>query len=426
MNQIIEDLYPMDRQPLGEGYDSAIEYLNHLLKLGIITYPSGTKLETWTVPEEWVVHDAWVKYKGKKIIDYKKDPLSLMVGSLPFQGQVSLEELAEHLHYSDEQPDALPYEFKFYDKDWGVTLPKNKIYKDNKLILGKGKYQVFIDTEYRPGVMKVAVHTIQGKTDKEILLFAHLDGAHQANNNLSGVAALVGLVKHIKPKKLEHTIRLVFCPQTIGSIAYALTEDLSKVEFMIALDIVGNVNPEGFLLQKAFDQEARVNRSAYLALRGMGKGFRNGKFRSTIGSDEYVFNDPTIGIPGLMLTSFPYDEYHTSNDIPEKISDEAIADAQKFIIKTIEYYEKDFIPVREFKAPLFRSGFKLQSKGKQLNLSWDYFINCMDGEKTLSELCVDFGLNFEYVLENVQKLIKAGKVSRRPIAGEGALKKTSR
>lgn len=421
----------MNRCLLGEGYDNALLYIQKLIDLEVLEFPSGTQLETWTVPDEWVVRDAWVKRNGKKIIDYKKEPLSLIVNSLPFSGTVTREELSEHLHYQEEMPDHYMYEYKFYEKDWGFTLPKNKIFKKgkdgkSKVALAKGDYEVFIDTEFKPGVMKVGVHTIKGKTDKEILLFAHLDHPYQANDNLSAVACLIDLVKDIKPEQYEHTIKLIFCPETIGSIAYAMTQDLSNVDFVVALDAIGNENEEGILLQKAYDKEARINNIAHLALRGLGTGYRQGIFRSSIGSDEYVFNDPKIGVPGIMLTTHPYTEYHTSADTPDRISYEMIERVQKAIIKIIEYYEQDFVPERRFLAPLFRSGFGIQTPGKQLNLSWDYLIYEMDGSKLFSEICVNYGLNFEHTLERVERLIESGKVVRRSDAGEGTLQETSR
>ena len=424
MKQIIEDLFPMNAGLLGAGYDNRLEYIKKLINLEICEYASGTEVGTWTVPDEWVVKDAWVKFNGRKIIDYKKNPLSLVVGSLPFKGKVQFEELAEHLHYSEEMPDEHSYEFKFYEKDWGVTMPKNKVYKKNKegvneLRMKDGEYEVMIDTEYRPGVMKVATHTIPGKTDREILLFAHLDHPFQANDNLSAVAGLIDLVKKIKPKQYEHTIKLVFCPETIGSIAYAKAEDISKVEFMIALDIIGNSHPEGIALQKALDTTHSVNDAATLALRGLGTGYRKGAFRTAIGSDEYVFNDPIIGIPGLMLTSHPYDEYHTSADTPDKIDYKMIEQAQLAVIKTIDYYEKDFIPVRGFQGPLHRSKYGIQSAGKQLNLSWDYLWYGMDGETRLSKLCVDYGLNFEHTYEQIEKLLEAGVIRKSTDVGQG-------
>ncbi len=419
----------MNRCLLGAGYDSALLYIDKLIPLDIFHFSSGAKVGTWTVPDEWIIRDGWVKFNGEKIVDYHKDPLSIVVGSLPFKGMVHSDQLKNHIHYSDEQPSAHLYEFKYYDKDWGVSIPKNKIYKkegDQTIcIFEEGMYEVFIDTEYRPGTMKVAKHTIKGKTDREILLFAHLDHPFQANDNLSAVAGLIDLVSYIKPGQYEHTIKLVFCPETIGSIAYAETQDLSKVEFVIALDAIGNSHEAGVMLQKSFDTTQRINTIAALALRGMG-GYRQGAFRCGIGSDEYVFNDPKIGIPGIMFTSHPYDKYHTSFDTPEFIDYDMITRVQKAIIKIIEYYETDFIPERKFTAPLFRSKYGIQSTGKAQNLAWDYFIYSMDGTRTFSSLCLEFGLNYELTYDHIGKLIADGQISRRPIVSERNVKKTPR
>ena len=429
MKTIIEDLYKMNRCLLGEGIDNALLYINKLIPLDVTEYPSGTQLGTWTVPDEWIIKDGWVKFNGEKIVDYYKDPLSIVVGSLPFKGTVNLDEMKKHVYYSDEQPSAHEYEAKYYKKDWGVSIPKIKIYKKEKeetvCIMEEGEYEVFIDTEYRPGTMKVATHTIKGKTDKEVLLFAHLDGPYQANNNLSGVAALIELVKYIKPEQYEHTIKLVFCPATIGSIAYAQTQDISKVDFMIAVDAIGNKHDGGPMLQWSFDKTTRINVIAALALRSMGS-YRQGQFRSSVGSDEYVFNDPKIGIPGIMLTSHPYDKYHTSYDTPEFIDYDMMTHVQKAIIKTIEYYEKDFIPERKFTGPLFRSKYGIQSTGKPQNLAWDYFIYAMDGTRTFSSLCLEFGLNFELAYDHIQRLITDGQISCSPIVSKGGVKKVTR
>lgn len=427
MKQIIEDLYPMNRCLLGEGFDNALKYIDTLIPLKVHSFKSGTKFGMWEVPNEWIVRDAWVKKNGEIFLDYKKDPLSLVVGSLPFHGTVDAEELKKHLHYSSEQPSAFFYEYKYYDKDWGFTIPMNRIFKKEGdamvSIFEEGDYEVMIDTEYRPGTMKFGVHTIKGKTDKEILLFAHLDHPFQANDNLSGVACLVDIVRHLKPEHHSHTIKLVFCPETIGSIAYALTQDLSKVDFVIALDAIGNTHEGGIMLQKALDPNAYINTVANLAMRNQG-GYRQGAFRSMIGSDEYVFNDPQIGVPGIMLTTHPYPQYHTSFDTPETISYETIERVQKVIIKIIEIYEKDYTPERKFSAPLFRSRYKLQSTGKAQNLAWDYFVYNMDGEATLAELCLTYGLNFDLTYGQLESLIADKEISRRPTHRERNIPKT--
>jgi aminopeptidase-like protein len=404
MTNIIEKLFPYNATLLGEGYDARLNILRKELSLEIMEVPSGTEFGTWTVPEEWVVRDAWVKYKGKKILDYKKQPLSLVVGSLPFSGKVDLKELTEHLYWSDERPDATPYVMKYYEKVWGFCLPKEKKEK-----LKEGEYEIFIDTEYKPGHLKLAVHTIPGKSDREILLFAHLDHAFQANDNLSGVACMLDIKNRIKS---DHTIKIILLPETIGSIAYAHIADLSKVEFVIAVDICGNDKP--ILMLKSFDPEAKINRIAHCALQMIGKGYNKGKFRATIGSDETVFNDPLIGIPGICLTTHDktWLDYHTEFDTPDKIAFDKITEMADLILKIIDVADRDYIPKRNFKGPLFRTKYKLQSGLKQLNLNYDYFFYRIDGKISLAELCADHELNFSVMYEVMEKIITDGKITK--------------
>lgn len=403
MKSIIEELYKMGATLMGAGYDNALLFLSKLIDLEIIEIPSGTQLETWTVPDEWVVREAWVKYKSKKILDYTKQPLSLVVYSEPFKGKLSKEEFLNHLYFSADQPTKTPYIFKFYERDWGFTMPANERKK-----LKDGDYEIFIDTEFKPGTMKLGVHTIPGKTDREILLFAHLDHPYQANDNLSGVACLVDLVP--KLKDLDHTIKIIFCPETIGSIAYGVTQDISKVDFVIAVDICGNDNT--LLIQKAFDKEARINRVAHIAVRSVGESYNKGEFRATIGSDEYYFNDPKVGIPGIMFSRWPYDEYHTTDDTPDKIHYPSIEKTQQVILKTIQIYEQDFIPVKNFKGPLMRSKYRAQTGYSNLNRCYDMLFYSMDGKRSLAELCAEVGLEFEHTYKLIKELEDDKQVSR--------------
>lgn len=400
LKEIIETLYPIPAYLLGDGYDKRLSYLKQFLPMDVIEVPSGTEFSTWKVPEEWIVRDAWVKYKGKKIIDYQKNPLSLVVGAMPFQGKVTLEELKKHVYFTDDKKH-VPYIFRYYTKEWGFC--------HNKELKKEGEYEVFIDTEFKPGTMKLGVHTIPGKSDKEILLFAHLDHPFQANDNLSGVACLVDIAQRIKS---DHTIKIIFCPETIGSIAYAHTQDLSKVDFVISVDCCGNEHRNGFLLLKSWNLESKINRYAHCAFQMAGTSYRKAKFRGTIGSDETVFNDPDIGIDGICLTSHPYDQYHTDQDTPDKINYDKIKEMADLVIKMIEVADKDYVPKKNFKGPLFRTKYGIQSIVPQLNLNWDYFFYSINGKKSLAELCADFEMSFDEVYKVLNKIIEDGKITK--------------
>ncbi len=433
------------------------EYINGIIPLTMQIVPSGTEVGDWKVPDEWVIRDGWVKFNGEKILDYKDNPLSVVVGSLPINKKCDLAEFKRHLHVSDEKPEAFAYEYKFYDKDWGFSLPKNKVMQhviqkceggtcteelrdidptigqvmiegsENapifKEILPEGEYEVFIDSEYRPGAMKIGIHEIPGKSKKEILLFAHLDHPYQANDNLSAVACLIDLVKDLKDK-YEHTIKIIFCPETIGSIAYAELNPISQVEFVISVDSIGNDNT--LLIQKSFDKYHRINACVHLATAGQGIDYRKGDFRLLAGADEYYFNDPNLGIPGLFLSRIPFAEYHTSADTPDKISYEKIQEVQKVILKTIEFYEQDFIPKREFKGCLMRSKYGEQTPYKNLNRDLDYLMYDIDGKRYLSHLILPLGMGFEYAYKLMLKLEGYGKISRCAHACEKPVKKVTR
>lgn len=446
MKKIIEDLYKLDRYLLGEGYDKALEYIaeklapkDKLSGLNIIEIPSGTKLGGgWVVPDEWIIRDGYIKApNGEKIIDWQKDKLAVSQGSEPVNLKMTKEEVEKKIYWSDIRPQATPYNYKLYGGGWGFNAPRNKVkqlmsceggicvpdmgvkmvvegqkneYKD---LLEEGEYEVVIDSEYRPGMMKIGVHTIPGKTDREILLFAHLDHPWQANDNLSSVACLIDMAEKLRGK-YEHTIKLIFCPETIGSIAYCETQDISKVDFVIALECLGN--DHDLLFQKSFNVEDRLNRIVHLAIKNENESYRKGNYRQLIGSDENYFNDPKVGIQAIMLSRWDYGEkkypeYHTSDDTPDIINEEKIQKVQNIILKTIEIWEEDFIPVRNFKGPLFRSKYGLHTPFKEINLTYDHIIYSIDGKISLAELCDMYGQGWDFTYPKFKKILEDGYIT---------------
>ena len=144
----------------------------------------------------------------------------------------------------------------------------------------------------------------------------------------------------------------------------------------------------------------------------MGKTYRKGPFRTSIGSDETVFNDPLIGIQGIFLSRYPYKEYHTNWDTPDKLNYQMITETGNLIQKILEIWDKDFIPSREFRGPLMRSRFGIQSPASQVNLNYDYFFYNVDGKRSLAELCADFEFNFDFIYDLFIKIGKEGFISR--------------
>jgi aminopeptidase-like protein len=62
--------------------------------------------------------------------------------------------------------------------------------------------------------------TISGNSKQEILISTYLCHPSMANNELSGPAVAMLLLDFFRKKKLNKTLRFIFIPETIGSIAF--------------------------------------------------------------------------------------------------------------------------------------------------------------------------------------------------------------
>lgn len=66
LSKIFDELFPINRSLLGEGYDKSLKILNRYINIKKLKYKSGSQIFDWKVPNEWVVKDAYIKFKKKK------------------------------------------------------------------------------------------------------------------------------------------------------------------------------------------------------------------------------------------------------------------------------------------------------------------------------------------------------------------------
>lgn len=82
--KLAKKLFPINRSITGQGNNKTLRTIKSIIKnLKIKEYKSGQKVFDWKVPDEWNVKEAFVKYKNKKIIDFKKNNLHLVGYSAP-------------------------------------------------------------------------------------------------------------------------------------------------------------------------------------------------------------------------------------------------------------------------------------------------------------------------------------------------------
>ena len=99
MYKLLEKLFPICRSITGEGVRETFRIIKDIIPISVKEVPSGTKVFDWVVPNEWNIKDAYVKdEKGTRIIDYNKSNLHVVNYSIPFEGNLTLNELKNHLH----------------------------------------------------------------------------------------------------------------------------------------------------------------------------------------------------------------------------------------------------------------------------------------------------------------------------------------
>ena len=404
MKKIIDDLWFKRRDIISDGFDESLNYISDIIPLKIHKYPTGTECWTWIIPEKWSINQAYIEdSKKNRLLDLRDHPLHILSYSKPIDKVVSKEELFQHLHSNPKSPNAIPFEFKYYEKEWGFCIQHNKLedFKDKE-------YRVFIDSKFEKGSLKVGEYTIPGERDDIIILMAHLCHPCLVDDDLTGVAVLIETAKEIAKLSNNHfTYKILFVPETIGSIAYlSHNEDLiPKIKYGIFYEMLGNSNT--LALQHSRDKNSKMDRIARYVMNKNLKEYREGDFNTIVGNDEFVFNSPGLNIPMISINRFPYPEYHTSADTPEIITMERLTEAKENILEVIDILEKDYIPKQKTKGPIFllRYGLWVDYRtNKQLHANMENITLNLEGKKSVFDISEEFDIDVYQVYDYVDKL----------------------
>jgi aminopeptidase-like protein len=313
MHRLMTQLFPICRSITGEGVRETLRMIQAHIPITILEVPSGTKVFDWTVPKEWNIQEAFVlDPQGKKIIDFKQNNLHIVGYSTPIARSVTLSELQEHLHSLEDQPDAIPWVTSVYEERWGFCLSHNQRRK-----LEEGTYKVFIDSDLKEGSLTYGELIIPGTCSKEVFISTYICHPSMANNELSGPVVATMLAKWLASEPRRFTYRIIFIPETIGSIVY-LNRNIEPMKRNIVagfnLTCVGDERAYSYLpSRKGLTLSDKV---ALNVLRNKHPDFKQYSFLDR-GSDERQYCSPGVDLPvvSLMRTKYrEFPEYHTSLD----------------------------------------------------------------------------------------------------------------
>ncbi|VAW83825.1 Protein containing aminopeptidase domain [hydrothermal vent metagenome] len=402
MYNMMNTLYPICRSITGNGVrDTLAEIKNHIdIKLSEVS--TGTQVFDWTVPKEWNIRDAYViSPKGEKIIDFKVHNLHVLNYSAPIKQTVSLATLREHVYTMPEHPDWIPYRTSYYNENWGFCMAHNDFLK-----LEEGDYEVVVDSSLTEGSLTYGEFFIQGESDQEILISCHICHPSLCNDNLSGIALSTMLAKQLLGKKLKYSYRFLFIPGTIGSITW-LSRNQEKIKNIKHGLVVVCVGDEGkFHYKRSKSGDAYIDRAVENVLRNSGHSFDVIDFYP-YGYDERQYSSPGINLDVGSLSRSShgqYDEYHTSKDDMDLISEQALSESLECYLSVVDVLENDrcytnLSPMCEpqlGKRGLYR---KLgASEGRvfgEMALLW--VLNMTDGKTTLLDISNRASLPFSEI-----------------------------
>jgi aminopeptidase-like protein len=343
IHNFAKELWPINRSITGEGVRQTLERISkHLPTLEIKSIPTGTKVFDWTVPQECSVKEAYIiTPSGEKICDFSKNNLHLVGYSIPFEGEISFDELKKHLYTLPDQPNAIPYVTSYYKERWGFCLSQDQF--DN---LKKGIYKVVIKSSLFYGQMNYGELFIKGKSEKEIFLSTYICHPSMANNELSGPSVVTFLSKWLQEiDEPEYSYRIIFIPETIGSIAYlSLNYKEMKKKIFAGFNItcVGDDRNYSFLPSRNGNTISDI--IAKHVLKWIDKDFIEYSWLDR-GSDERQYCAPGIDLPiaSILRTKYgEYPEYHTSLDnLDNVVTPKGLDGGYWAVRKAIEAIEKN-------------------------------------------------------------------------------------
>jgi len=419
MYSMLTEMSPLHRFINSPGLDKSFEILKkEIPEITIHEYPSGMDFGDWTVPLSWeVIEGKMTDTEGKIIASIEESHLFVAPYSCDVDGWFTKKEIEKHLKTSPDNPNAYALEHRYaYNYsllgNWGITLPHKRWTE-----LPDEKYRIKISVKEEDSTLKFAEYFLPGKSRETLCICAHID--ELCNDNLSGCVAAAEILR--KLATLDHrnySYQLLLVPEMFGTLLY-IYNNRNKVDNtfgMLNLETVGA--GKNWVLKKSYPENTKLEKLLRKAMLHSKVNFDEISFFEGYGNDERYTSWPTLGIPGVAIQRFPFQQYHTSEDIPEIINKDYLADVCKMSFRLIHLIEDETAPVFTDVLPpwltkrelYFDNIYNSKNHHKYNNL----LLFNIDGKKSISDLAEISGLTYPEVESYINKFVDAGVIKIQP------------
>ena len=418
MIDLLKKLAPLKRTLACNDTDKALNIIADYMPGSIIEgYATSSRVWSWDIPKRWELKRASIKrLDGEVLVDSDWNHLHVMNYSTSLSSKVTHKELFEHISSYPDRPDAIPFQFSFYEPKWGFCIPHAWVEK-----FTDEEYWVEIDSAFEDGNLNVLTKFLPGESEKTFILCADICHPLQVNDSLTGVAAALSIMQDLEKKaSRKYSYLMLIVPETIGSVAYlahhpevidsAIGGFFSEMLGTVG-DLVGQKTRRGNTYWDGLFKATLENSSCHYNLVN---------FMKSASNDEKVLDSPGVDIPTFSLTRYPYPEYHSSDDNMNLINVEKLQEATKILSEVIEWAEYDFIPVLNQSGPIFLSGnglFPDWRANPELLPYWKSFIDVMyslDNEHSIVELAIMHDIPLQHFKYWVEAFQSKGLLSSKP------------
>ncbi|MPR12095.1 DUF4910 domain-containing protein [Microvirga tunisiensis] len=416
LHAFVRQVFPYPRSITGDGVRATIRAIAEHVPVTIVEVPSGIPVLDWTVPDEWNIRSATIsKLSGEVLVDFRGNTLHVVGYSEPVHRIVSREELAQHVHTLQDQPDVIPYRTGYYARDWGFCLSHN-----HWMTMNDDAYRVTIDSSRGPGSLTYGELFLPGSTPDEILISVHVCHPSLANDNLSGIAVATALaVREMTRAERRLGVRFLFLPATIGAITWLARneEQTSQIRAGLVLTCVGD---EGAFHYKQSRSGSTIDQAVAHVLGHAGVPFEILPF-SPYGYDERQYGSPGFDLPiGCFMRSVhgTFPEYHTSLDNCEFVKAKALDESYRMVAQVLDLLQGNICFRRvdgRGEPQLGRRGLYRAIAGQregggstQSDLLW--FLNLADGRHSVLDIAERSRIPFSRIQHAAYRAYEANLV----------------